>query len=647
MKLNPHVRPISYLCYRNLICLARGRFVTSIKGSSGLYFDKLLDLKFTNDKWNIVTFLDIGHIQIHLDKVEILFTKLETFCNSHSSSKIQQDCINAFVSLRNQHSTNLKKFSSISYLISNSKTSRVKRGLINAGGNLLKTFFGTLDSDDAVKFTSAINQVQAGEKTLAKLMKDNIHILKSTITNFNSTINKVNYNEKLLNNNFKILNETLGYLINSNDKIEIKAKLNLLLNEIESIVMSLSFDIDDINNIILFSKVNILHPTVLSPYQLFSELEQNKHFLPKHCELPLTLTINNVHDLIEISDILSFYYISKLVVVLKIPLVIPQIYDLYHTISIPAAYDVSKPDTFVLIAPSKQYLAITNDRMFYSLIESVEKCKVVSNQCYVCELTSVFSTIANPTCETVLITEVVNKLPSLCQVRLVQGHIDVFQKLTNNRWIFVQSEPGKGHFSCENEHNKYDEILFGTGVMFLPKGCKVFYKALQFRASQTIETNVTNFISNFNLTEDDCCDKERLNKTLLRLPFAKLSNINDFEQLLQASIHLDDFENELNKLDLEPSHLEKYSTHYLSLTYIVSILISLFMLYKARKFVCNKGTSDYCIQIFNQCHNKNSKEYRNKKTTISIKDTSPEISEDEINTNSSKSLPTPSRRNFV
>lgn len=625
----------------------QGRFITPIIGSSGLYFDKLLDLKFTNDKWNVINFLDISHIQPHLDKVEALLNRLETYCKSHSSSKVQQDCFNAFISLRNQHANNLKKFSSISYLISHSKSNRVKRGLFDAGGNLLKTFFGTLDSDDSVKFTDAINQVQSDEKVLTKLMKDNIHIVKTTITNFNTTISKINYNEKLLNNNFKILNETLNYLTNSNDKLEFKAKLNSLLNEIESVVLSLSFDIDDINNIILFSKANILHPTVLSPYQLFSELEQNKHLLPKHCELPLSLTINNIHDLIDISNILSFYYANKLVMVLKIPLVIPQIYDLYRTVSIPAAYDISKPDTFVLVAPNKQYLAITNDRMFYSLIESVEKCKVISNQCYVCELTSVFSTIANPTCETTLMTEVVHKLPSLCQVRLVQGHIDVFQKLTNSRWIFVQSEPGKGHFSCENDHNKYDEILLGTGIMFLPQGCKAFYKALQFTASQTLETNVSSLISNFNLIEDDCCEKERLNKTLSRLPFAKLPSINDFGQLLQASIHLDDFENELNKLNLEPTHLEKYSAHYISLTYIVSILISLFILYRARKFICNKGTSEYCIQIFNQCHNRNSKEYLSRKKTVSVKSSRPENSDDETVVASTTSLPTPTKRNFV
>lgn len=537
-----------------------------------------------------------------MDKVDLLFHKLETFCKGYISTKIQSDCSNAFESLKSQHSNNLRKFSSISYLLSTSH--RVKRGLLDAGGSILKTFFGTLDADDAIKYTDAINQVQSDEKKLAHLMKDNIHVLKSTISNFNNSMNKINSNEYLLNRNFQILNQTILQLTNSSDKLQIKTALNSLINEIESIIMSLSFDIDDVNNAILFSKANILHPTVLSPYQLFNELEQNKNSMPKHCDLPIFLSLNTIHDIIDISSIISFYYLNKLVIVLRIPLVIAQVYELFHVIPAPTAYDSTKPDTFALIAPNKPFVAITNDRMFYAVLDDVDKCKVIPNQCYVCELNNVFSTIANPTCETVLLTEIVDKLPNSCNVKVIRGNIDYFQKLQNNRWLYVQSEPGKGHFSCNRDLNKYEEILFGTGIMSLPKDCKAFFRTLQFTAKEAIESNVTVQISNFNLIQDDCCDVNKINKTLNRLPFVKLTNINDHNSLLQASYHLDDFEKELNKLESEPSHLERYSFHYLSATYIITTLILLCLLFKVRKLLCKPKGSNCCIQIFNQCNNR-------------------------------------------
>ncbi|KAF9804078.1 hypothetical protein SFRURICE_020506, partial [Spodoptera frugiperda] len=170
--------------------LMRIRFFDS--SSPGLYFDKLLDIKFTNSDWNVIAYVDISHVQPNLDKVEFLFEKLNVFCNSLTSSKIQTDCINSLSALKNRHILNVSKFSSISYLLGPMKkpSRRPKRGLMDIGGTLLKTIFGTLDSDDAVKFSKAIEEVQTDEKRLAHLMKDNIHVIKSTISYFNNTISK-------------------------------------------------------------------------------------------------------------------------------------------------------------------------------------------------------------------------------------------------------------------------------------------------------------------------------------------------------------------------------------------------------------------------------------------------------------------------
>lgn len=77
-------------------------------------------------------------------------------------------------------------------------------------------------------------------------MKDNIHVIKSAISTFNNTMSKVNENVNLIEKVFEQLS-------NSNDKLEIKTQIISLLSSIESIVISLSFDIDDINNAILFS----------------------------------------------------------------------------------------------------------------------------------------------------------------------------------------------------------------------------------------------------------------------------------------------------------------------------------------------------------------------------------------------------------
>nr|XP_049705298.1 uncharacterized protein LOC126056435 [Helicoverpa armigera] len=636
-----------FLCLSTLSSPITCEYVSSIVSSPGVYFDKLLNIKFTNSDWNVIAYVDIGHVQPNLDKVEFLFEKLNVFCNSLASSKIQSDCINSLSALKNRHILNVSKFSSVSYLLVDEKPHmRFKRGLMDFGGSLLKTIFGTLDSEDAVRFSKAIDEVQTDEKRLAHLMKDNIHVIKSTISYFNNTISKVNENENHILRNMETIHKILETVVNSNNKLEIKSELSSLLNSLESIIMTLSFDIEDINNAILFAKLNVLHPTVLSPHQLYSELDKHRNNLPSHYELPVPLTLQNIHNLIDISQLVCFFHLNKVIIVVKIPLVLPQVYDLYRIIPLPVPYDMLKPDTYVLIEPTSSYVAITADRMFYSLIADIDKCKLISDKCYVCVLTNVFSAIANPTCETILLSDVISKLPDICVTKLIHGSIDLFHKLTLNRWIFVQSEPGKCHVTCNDKDISSDVILFGTGILSLPRNCKAFYKTLQFAAvGETVIGNVTNKISNFNILQDDCCERSKLNKTLERLPYSKLNNLDNLDSLLQASIHLNSFEEEINKIE-NPSHFQMYSTHYLSFSLCISMLTLFYILYKSRKLLC-RTNAPCCIQIFNQCHNTKNNSVPTSQTVFHGDTIAPVNKDESESIEDLRVTPTPIKRNIL
>ncbi|KAA5634618.1 hypothetical protein F3G63_34740, partial [Pseudomonas aeruginosa] len=72
-------RPILVLCTSHQI-------ITQITDSPGLYYDRLSDVKFTNDNWNVVTYLNTNNIQSHLDKVDQLFEKVNSFCKDFESS---------------------------------------------------------------------------------------------------------------------------------------------------------------------------------------------------------------------------------------------------------------------------------------------------------------------------------------------------------------------------------------------------------------------------------------------------------------------------------------------------------------------------------------------------------------------------------
>lgn len=92
-------------------------------------------------------------------------------------------------------------------------------------------------------------------------------------------MSKFNLNEKHLLENMETVHKILDTVSNTNDKLTLKAQINSLSNSLEAIILTSSFDIDDINNAILFAKLNILHQTVLSPYQLYNELDKHRNKL--------------------------------------------------------------------------------------------------------------------------------------------------------------------------------------------------------------------------------------------------------------------------------------------------------------------------------------------------------------------------------
>jgi hypothetical protein len=70
-----------------------------------------------------------------------------------------------------------------------------KRGLLNFVGKLSKVLFGTMDDDDAQFYHENIERFEQGTTTLTQLMKQQLLIVKSTLSTINETVTDVEYNE--------------------------------------------------------------------------------------------------------------------------------------------------------------------------------------------------------------------------------------------------------------------------------------------------------------------------------------------------------------------------------------------------------------------------------------------------------------------
>ncbi|VVC95660.1 unnamed protein product [Leptidea sinapis] len=126
-------------------------------------------------------------------------------------------CENTLSSLLVRYEDIKREYNSISHVIS----SRNKRSAwFGAIGTAFRHIFGTLDKNDAIKYDQAIESVQTDEKTLAKLVKENILVTTTTLSSFKETIKHLESNQKALDENIYKLFSKYNNVTNKLKKIK-------------------------------------------------------------------------------------------------------------------------------------------------------------------------------------------------------------------------------------------------------------------------------------------------------------------------------------------------------------------------------------------------------------------------------------------
>lgn len=549
--------------------LAATSFVEQISSSPGVYFDYVGKVKAANGHLSIVIPIDISHIKSHIENINSVLETVMYFCN-RTQDLHDSECENILEPLTIRYRDMIKEYSSITHLVDD----RIKRGAWVGGiGTALKQIFGTLDEDDAIKYDNAINNVQDDQKRITSLVKEHILVTKSTLTRFNETMYRLKSNEDKLNLAVDKLSVNLKDLYNKTDHLLLISKLNTVYNSLETSILTLSFQLEDITNAILLSNTNAIHPFVITPQELYKELTDNYKYLPNELEFVVPLKLKLIHVIMNMSKLISYYLDKKIVFVIMIPLTNPLEFNLFNNIPLPIPHNVTNPNSFSVIIPSSKYIAITKDKTHYSNINNLDNCEKVDYQNYLCKILYVFPTSANPSCESDLLSKVISSIPTHCKTEFVRGDLDVWKPLQSNRWIFVQSKPSKLTVDCYNLEPLEIKII-GTGIVHIPDYCKAYCKNVKLLPNHNM-LNITIPVLDidFNLLNDSCCNFNEFKKLADSVPLLKLNNI-DLENLpFSKNIDKETLQ-ELDKIIKKP-HFIKYGAHYsiLAISIIVIILL--------------------------------------------------------------------------
>lgn len=202
-------------------------------------------MKPYNSLWDIIIYKNLTFYEEKFEFLQTVLGKTSTICKLKDKFLDKSsNCIQTTKFIEAQIPVIRNKIVSLSHLINHkNKAYRSKRGVFNGVGKVLHWAFGIADSDDTDYYDKIINKVSSDEKSINILMKEQIHVVKSTIANFNESVRSFRKNEKILNHNIMLfntyINTTNSELTTINKKLTILNHLNLityLSNEIDPLI---------------------------------------------------------------------------------------------------------------------------------------------------------------------------------------------------------------------------------------------------------------------------------------------------------------------------------------------------------------------------------------------------------------------------
>lgn len=323
------------------------------------------------------------------------------------------------------------------------------------------------------------------ELDLTSLMQKQIQITSSTIRNFNETIFKISYDEQVINENIDRLNQYL----NSTSKTIFDLKITEDISSISILILesvtNLENEIDDCLSSILFAKSNIIHHSIISLNKLYKNLLLSNH-ARSNKQLVSPVTIDNINKILDSSQLSAYVYSNRLVYILDFPLIKPESFKLYHIYSIPIQHPNSSLYTTIL--PKHKYLATNPSGEHYVSTSSLDNCKTYAERRSVCRDIIVYNSDTRPVCELQILLSVSNDIPTICTTTTFAAQINTFQRLENNRWLYILSNATQCILQCNNQVSHHN--IYRSGIITLEKNCKLHTGYSTLSAHQSKEDDI-------------------------------------------------------------------------------------------------------------------------------------------------------------
>lgn len=413
--------------------------------------------KIVESKHTFLHFIEISPLNNQLISIERAYSILE---KSLIFTNVQDFQSSQFINANNLFNHAKYLISQIQIKLNNIKPhNRSKRGLLNIGGKVSKWLFGTLDSDDGEKYENAINELRQNQNSYKKEMSLQISLTKQLIENYNSTITLLNKNQLTIKNNIDAFEKSINKTITD---LTIFIKVQNSLFQIILNCQNLITFLDNMEDAIMFAKLNTLHSAVIS----IAELEQIIFNLSTLYGDDKVLIFKNINNYYKLAGLQVNFVKDKIIFAVHLPIFLKDSFEIFHLFPVPINQTI--------FIPKLSFIILGTDLQQYR----DEECPKIEDL-YICQ--NQLQPQVND-CTTTLIKKAESQN---CQLTKVTISTPIIQSITNQYILAIpNNEKLKVHKNCINK-----EIIFveEPSVINIPLNCGISIQNTQFWNKEEIE----------------------------------------------------------------------------------------------------------------------------------------------------------------
>ncbi|XP_063824256.1 uncharacterized protein LOC135073933 [Ostrinia nubilalis] len=430
---------------------ARALQLDKIEKNPGLLPVKEGQALISEENWTVIKTLNLTNIQRDLDHNVDKYREFK----AHISNTVKIG--NAF------EYNNIKMQTDNIMLITVEKfkqvvpVSRKKRGLINPLGSFIKAITGNLDNDDAERYDTMIKELKTNQDAIA----NKVTILSEMAGIIANNTNATRHNFAQINKELLIITRQINQ--SNVEKLENKIiqVFHLFIHNFQTIFIHL----DDIETAIAFSRLKVLHQSIIDNKELLNVLKQIE--ITNKLVFPAKLA--NLVKIEQTIELKAYFKERQITFIMSIPLVTPDIYNYYRVIPLPI---LNKNNITTILAPKSPFILVQEAKT-WSL---PSPCQEIDENLHLCRNVDT-TTQEQDLCTSSLMKSETNT--SMCKPIAVEINNLYIRSFYENWWIVYSRNPVTLKETCKGEITR--KQLRGTYLVGMDGVCDLQIQKVTLR----------------------------------------------------------------------------------------------------------------------------------------------------------------------